>query len=185
MRGLKLPSGQETIISDTVGFISDLPHELIKAFQATLEEVREADAILHVHDIAHPDAEKQKSDVMQVLNQIGLTEETQVPIIEVCNKIDCLDSQAKTHHSNKVARSNKLIILASAKTGEGLEGLLEMLDMALSTRSKEVNVKLPWEDGKTLAWLYERGQVIKRRNGDKCVELTVKLNPIDASRLEL
>ena len=184
MRGLELPSGQPSILSDTVGFISELPHELIEAFQATLEEVTEANILLHVRDISHPDSENQKSDVMCVLNQMGINDGLGVPIIEVRNKVDCLDPSAKEYQINQVERSNKSIILASAKTGEGVKVLLHLLDTLLNRRSKILKVSLPWKDGKTLAWLYKRGHVIKRHDGNENVELTVKLDSEDAARLE-
>ena len=118
MRGLELPSGQKIILSDTVGFISELPHELIESFQATLEEVTEADILLHVHDISHPNAETQKSDVLLVLNKMGLTDDADVPILEVRNKIDCLDTEEREFQLNQSSRSEKKIILISAKDGE-------------------------------------------------------------------
>ena len=139
---------------------------------------------LHVRDISHPDSENQKSDVMCVLNQMGINDGLGVPIIEVRNKVDCLDPSAKEYQINQVERSNKSIILASAKTGEGVKVLLNLLDTLLNRRSKILEVRLPWKDGKTLAWLYKRGHVIKRHDGNENVELTVKLDPEDAARLE-
>ena len=184
MRGLELPSGQKIILSDTVGFISELPHELIESFQATLEEVTEADILLHVHDISHPNAETQKSDVLLVLNKMGLTDDADVPILEVRNKIDCLDTEEREFQLNQSSRSEKKIILISAKDGEGLKTLLSTLDTELNTRNKVMKIKLPWTDSKTLAWIYKRGQVIKRRDGNESVDLTIKLHPSDVARLE-
>ena len=184
MRGLELPSGQKIILSDTVGFISELPHQLIESFQATLEEVTEADILLHVHDISHPDAETQKSDVLLVLNKMGLTDDADVPILEVRNKIDCLDTEEREFQLNQSSRSEKKIILISAKDGEGLKTLLSTLDTELNTRNKIMKIKLPWTDSKTLAWIYKRGQVIKRRDGNESVDLTIKLHPSDVARLE-
>jgi len=184
MRRLKLPSGQEVIMSDTVGFISDLPHELVEAFQATLEEVTEADILLHVRDIADIATEEQKSDVVAVLTNLGLSEDGDVPVIEVRNKSDLLGPADLEFHSNSALRSNNRVVLLSAVSGEGLDQLLLGLDQVLGSNWKTVELDLPWSEGKTLAWLYDRGEIVERTDGEESVNITVRLHPRDAARLE-
>ncbi|MDG2033128.1 MAG: GTPase HflX [Rhodospirillales bacterium] len=183
MRSLKLPSGQEVILSDTVGFISDLPHELVEAFQATLEEVTEADVLLHVRDIADPESEEQKSDVINVLANLGLSFDGDTPVIEVRNKSDLLDQASREFHANNAHRSNNRVVFLSAASGEGIDHLIFSLGQVLGADRKTMEVDIPWSDGKTLAWIYERGEIIDRNDGEESVNLTVRLHPRDAARL--
>ena len=184
MRRLKLPSGQEVILSDTVGFISDLPHELVEAFQATLEEITEADVLIHVRDIADPESEEQKSDVINVLVNLGLSTEGNTPVIEVRNKSDLLDQVSREFHANTAYRSNNRVVLLSAASGEGVDQLSFSLGQVLGIDWKTVEINIPWSDGKTLAWIYERGEIIDRRNSAESVKLTVRLHPRDVANLE-
>ena len=184
MREMKLPSGRAAILSDTVGFVSDLPHELVDAFRATLEEVTEADILIHVRDIVHPDTEAQKDDVLDVLDDLGADEQSNRPLVEVLNKADRLDDEGRAALGNRSVRSNNPIILLSAMTGEGCDNLRRTLDDTLSAQRREVSLRLPWADGKTLSWLYKKGEVISRTDGENSVELTVRLDPSDADRLE-
>ena len=184
MRALKLPSGQETILLDTVGFISQIPHELIEAFQATLEEVTKADIIIHVHDVSHADAENQKSEVYLVLKQLGINYEFDVPTIEARNKLDCLSLKDREYHINQATRSKNKIVLTSAINGEGTNDLLHSLDIHLNSHNKIIKINLPWSDGKTLAWLYEHGQIVHRQDKNESIDLTIKLRASDAARLE-
>ena len=184
MRGLNLPGGYQTILSDTVGFVSDLPHELVEAFQSTLEEVTEAQILLHVRDISHQDTEAQRDDVMKVLGTLGISEDGDMPIIEVRNKADLLDPADQDFQINLGTRSNNRIVLVSAKTGEGFEALLAALSELLGARRRKLDLKIPWTDGKTLAWIYDRGEVTERRDEEDYVGLTVLLEPEDADRLE-
>ncbi len=184
MRRLELPSGQEVIMSDTVGFISDLPHELVEAFQATLEEVTEADILLHVRDIADNATEEQKNDVLKVLENLGLSEDGEVPVIEVRNKSDLLGDTDREFHGNSALRSNNRVVLLSAVRGEGLDRLLASLGQVLGSNWKTVELDLPWSEGKTLAWLYDRGEIVERTDGEESVNITVRLHPRDAARLE-
>ncbi|MBN07415.1 MAG: GTPase HflX [Rhodospirillaceae bacterium] len=183
MRGLKLPSGQEVVLSDTVGFISDLPHELVEAFQATLEEVMEADVLLHVRDIADPASEEQKSDVINVLANLGLSVDGDRTVIEVRNKSDLLDQARREFHINSANRSNNRVVLLSAASGEGVDQLLFSLGQILCADWKTLEINIPWSDGKTLAWIYAHGEVISRNDRKESVNLTVRLHPRDANRL--
>ena len=171
MRGLDLPSGRRAILSDTVGFISDLPTQLVAAFRATLEEVIEADLILHVRDIADPDTAAQKHDVDLVLDEL---EAHLTPRLELWNKIDLLDAPPAMNGGVPV----------SAVTGQGVEDLLEAVDAELS-RSRQVwEIVLPPGDGAAIAWLYQHGEVQRREDGDEGVSLTVSLDPADRARFE-
>ncbi|MCH7865163.1 MAG: GTPase HflX, partial [Proteobacteria bacterium] len=176
MRGLDLPSGRTAILSDTVGFISDLPHELVNAFHATLEEVVEADVIIHVRDAAHPESEAQKGDVLEVLRSIGLGDEMEQTLIEVLNKIDLLSAAEKEVLANRAARSNIPVVLLSAATGEGCRQLIGVLDDRISKDYRLAEVSLPHEDGASLAWLYEHGEVVERRDDADSIHLKVRLS---------
>ena len=171
MRGFDLPSGRRAILSDTVGFISDLPTQLVAAFRATLEEVVEADLILHVRDIADPDTAAQKHDVDLVLDELDahLT-----PRLELWNKIDLLDGPPAVNGGVPV----------SAVTGQGVEGLLEVVDAELSRSRSICDFVLPPADGAAIAWLYRHGDVQGREDGEDGVTLTVALDPADRARFE-
>ncbi len=201
MRSLKLPSGRKAILSDTVGFVSDLPHELVAAFRATLEEVLEADVIVHVRDIAHEETEAQKRDVEQVLKQLGIEigeEGASKPLIEALNKIDMLDEDARAAVS-AAARGKRAQYLESrpsaagrdpsevalsALTGEGTADLLDAIDGELGRRRKALDIDVPLEDGETIAWLYRRGEVLARKDGEQAARLTVLLDEADVARMQ-
>jgi GTP-binding protein HflX len=181
LRGVTLPSGRKVILSDTVGFISDLPTELVAAFRATLEEVAEADVILHVRDAAHPDAQAQRQDVEAVLG--GMVDEgTLAPdwsgrMIEVLNKADLLGGVGKiATHRGAVA--------VSALTGEGLPALEAAIDGRISEGMVTVGYDIPSADGAQLAWLYEHGEIIGRDDGDEAIHVTVRLLPQDRASFE-
>jgi GTP-binding protein HflX len=181
MRGLVLPSGRRAILSDTVGFVSDLPHELVAAFRATLEEVLEADIVVHVRDVHHPDSAEQKGDVEMVMREIGLPEH--VRPIEVLNKIDLLDEEARVEVLNQAQR-DPLLVPLSALTGEGRDGLLSAIDAALAAERLEVTVDLPLSDGASIAWLYQHGEVLERTDDDEEAHLRVRLGAADAARFQ-
>jgi GTP-binding protein HflX len=183
MRGLRLPSGREAILSDTVGFISNLPHELVAAFQATLEEVLEADLIVHVRDAAHPDTDAQRNDVHRVLRELGLGEAVDLGLIEALNKIDALDPAARDRLVAQSRNANLLAFPVSALTGEGCDRLLGALDERLLAGWRVVEVQVPPSDGNTLAWIYRHGDVTRREDTDEGTRLTVRLAPADADRL--
>jgi GTP-binding protein HflX len=184
MRGLDLPSGQRAILSDTVGFISDLPHELVEAFQATLEEVIEADIILHVRDSSHPDGEAQKEDVERVLQGLKAGPDAGQPLIEVMNKADLLDTDTRTTLANRLSRGDVPGMLVSARTGEGCAALLDFLDACLGRARVTVEVSLPHAEGADVAWLYEHGEVVAREDSAEAVVLTVRLSPLARARLD-
>ena len=181
MRGLELPSGRKVILSDTVGFISDLPTELVAAFRATLEEVAEADIILHVRDAAHPDSAAQRSDVIAVLDGMTkdgtLDEGWSARVIEVLNKADLLGGPDAI-----TARDGAQVI--SAITGDGLDRLRAAIDRTLVHAMEQVSYRLGVENGALLAWLYAHGEVVERVDQDEAIVLTVRLLPADRSRFE-
>ncbi len=183
MRRVPLPSGLEVILSDTVGFISELPHDLVAAFRATLEEVTGADLILHVRDIAHPDSEAQREDVETILDELGLGERLEERVIEVLNKIDLLDAESNQVQRHRVARGNGAV-LASALTGEGVPELLAAIDRHLAKSARTVTLSVALDDGAAIAWLYERGQVLSRRDDDNHAHLRVNLDPADLARFQ-
>ena len=183
MRGFTLPSGRRAILSDTVGFVSDLPHELVEAFQATLEEVQEADLLVHVRDAAHEDSDAQKQDVDDVLAKLATGPEGAAPPkIEVLNKADLLSAEAKELLVNRSARGNAGAILVSAYTGEGIEALVQRFDDILGSRRRTVELHLPWSEGAALARIYERGEIVERRDTESYVALRVRLEPEDVER---
>lgn len=172
LREIRLPSGRRVILSDTVGFISDLPHELVAAFRATLEEVVEADIILHVRDCSHPDTQAQKQDVEAVLKDLGLKEEVDAGLKEVLNKIDLLDDTERQALFQKTKEKDRMWPV-SALTGEGLDLLLAHIDETMNAKQRVFRVRVPVEKGKILAKLYERGSVLKRKDTDTYIEIDV------------
>ncbi|MCR6632166.1 MAG: GTPase HflX [Magnetospirillum sp.] len=181
MRGLKLPSGRDVILSDTVGFVSDLPHELVAAFRATLEEVLEADVVVHVRDVAHPDTEAQAADVEAVLKDLGLSEAVDRGLVEALNKIDLLAESERVEVLNQ-AKRRPLALPVSAITGEGVEDLLACLDERLSQGREVLDVTLPLSDGAGISWLYRHGEVTARHDDDTTAHMQVRLDPVDAQR---
>ncbi|MBE9553306.1 MAG: GTPase HflX [Proteobacteria bacterium] len=178
MRSLALPSGRNIVLSDTVGFISELPTQLVAAFQATLEEVAEADLIVHVRDIASPDSEAQKRDVEDVLAELGLEEARPV---EALNKLDLLGAEAREVIANRIAREPDGIAL-SALTGAGCERLLEAIDRRLSENRHVVNLDIDLADGAALAWLYRHGEILERQDEGLEAHLVVALDAVDEAR---
>jgi len=181
MRGLRLPSGRRAILSDTVGFISELPHELVAAFRATLEEVAEADVILHVRDAAHPDSAAQRADVVAVLEDMvaddALDADWQSRTIEVMNKADLMGGVA-------FVPERPGAIAVSAITGEGLLRLKSAIDDRIGAGMELADYDIPSADGARLAWLYQHGEVVNRRDADAGVHVTVRLLPADRARFE-
>jgi GTP-binding protein HflX len=182
MRRLELPSGRQAILSDTVGFISDLPTHLVAAFRATLEEVIEADIVVHVRDAHHPDSEAQRNDVLNVLIDLGLDEPTEDAVVEAMNKIDLVDPSARASLASQQL-SNSQSVALSAATGEGCDALLELIDRRLESEARVVRLEIPHTDGKTLAWVYDRGEVLGRRDDNEAAHLSVRLSEADIARL--
>ena len=171
MRGVVLPSGRKVILSDTVGFISDLPTELVAAFRATLEEVLEADLILHVRDISHPETEEQAADVGEILESLGVAED--VALIEVWNKIDSLGPALRAALLVQDARRGD-VQAVSALTGEGLPALLEAIEARLDEERHEAHLHLPFAEGRKRAWLHQAGVVETETAAEGGHELTVR-----------
>jgi len=178
MRGIVLPSGRRAILSDTVGFISDLPTELVAAFRATLEEVAEADLILHVRDVAHPDTAAQEADVNAVLDRMAkegtLDEDWRRRALKILNKADLLGGVAAVVQGEDIA--------VSALTGEGLDRLLTVIDERLAGQLQVLDVDIPVGDGARLAWLYRHGEILHREDGDENVHVRARLSAADRAR---
>jgi GTP-binding protein HflX len=184
MRAIALPGGGKAILSDTVGFISDLPTHLVEAFRATLEEVQSADIILHVRDVAHPDTEAQKADVDKVLAELGIDPESDPRLIEVLNKIDLLDAGEQERIRVQASRS-RTAVAASAVTGEGVDRLLARLGEHRTTGRQVVELDVELTDGATLSWLYAKGDVLERRDEGMHAHLQVAMDPAHLSRLSV
>lgn len=183
MRLVRLPSGLAIILSDTVGFISDLPTQLVAAFRATLEEVQSADLILHVRDVSNPDHPAQARDVERVLDELGIDAEDRAErLIEVWNKIDRLAPDELAALEAEATRRPE-VRLVSAATGAGIPGLLEAIERRLLARHELVEVELPVEAGAELAWLHAHGEVLERRDGPDRVHLVIAIAPEDRARL--
>jgi len=183
MRQITLPAGSHAILSDTVGFISELPTELVAAFRATLEEVLEADIILHVRDCAHPDSAAQKEDVLQVLKGLGVGDKMEHSMIEVLNKVDLLDPATRSGMLSSSKRKNK-VIAVSAVTGEGLPRLLELIEEYLSRSKIDFTVKIDSSDGAKISWLYRHAEVIKRKDDAMLSTFYVRMEKSDIERLK-
>ncbi len=179
MRSVKLPDGPEIILSDTVGFISDLPTELVAAFRATLEEVLAAQVILHVRDISHAESALQAADVRDILESLGTSKE--VPMIEVWNKIDRVDEERRETLINQAARSDNTMVL-SAVTGEGLDELLATVSEALEGARVEETLELGFSDGKKRAWLFKKGFVLEERQTETGFEIDVRWTQKDSNQ---
>ncbi len=179
MRVVRLPGGGDAILSDTVGFISDLPTQLVAAFRATLEEVLEADVIVHVRDIAHPQTEEQAEDVRAILTDLGVTEA--VPVIELWNKADLLSPEARGALEAQAARRGDVAV-ASAWTGAGLEALSDRISAALGQERFQAELHLPFAEGRRRAWLHEAGVVEAEREAEDGHHLRVRWTPRQAQR---
>jgi GTP-binding protein HflX len=182
MRRLDLPSGRKAILSDTVGFISDLPTHLVAAFRATLEEVTEADIVIHVRDAHHPDSDAQREDVLAVLGDLGLAAVIEDGLIEVMNKIDLMDPATRASLVNQAERNTEAVAL-SAVTGEGCGGLLRLIERRLDAGVRSVRLDVPLSDGRTLAWIYAHAEVLGRRDDAEAAHLSVRLSDADLGRL--
>ena len=161
-----------------MGFISDLPTELVAAFRATLEEVLEADLILHVRDISHPESQEQKADVEDILNDLGLPDS--VPVLEVWNKIDRLDEETRNALLNKADREEVFAI--SAVTGQGLAPLLQAIETGLEEDHLTEVLNLGFEEGRRRAWLFEQGVVTEDAQGDEGYRMVVRWTAKQAAR---
>ena len=182
MRKILLPSGKNVILSDTVGFISDLPHELIMAFRATLEEVLAADLVIHIRDVASENTKQQRQDVLQVLENLGFKDIQNSPqYIEVLNKIDLLSAEKKAEMQRKTAVSGTVCV--SALTGEGQNELLQLIDERLADGLEIEEIRIPAADGRKLAWLYAHSEVLTRTDEEDDIVLTVRISRPDRQQL--
>lgn len=184
MRVVRLPSGRRVILSDTVGFITDLPTTLVAAFRATLEEVLEADILVHVRAIDHPESEAQARDVEAVLDELGVDEPTRAErLIEAWNKVDALPPEARAETFIRAAERADTIPV-SARTGEGLDALLALIEERLSAKDKVVHLDLAHDQGALVSWLHQQGRVLERQDDDQGVHLDVALPPAAMGQLE-
>jgi len=183
MRDIKLPGFDKVILSDTVGFVSDLPTELIAAFRATLEEVASADLLIHVRDMAHPDREAQRDDVDDVLKSLGLAEEGAPPRIEAWNKLDLLSDEERERLIEQALRREDVVPI-SAISGEGLDALRECAADQLRSGGELHRIRVPASDGSRIAWLHSRGQVVDQAMDDDQVQLSVRLSPDNWARYQ-
>ena len=182
MKKIELPSGKEIILSDTVGFISDLPHELVMAFRATLEEVLTADLVVHVRDVASENSKEQAKDVFDVLESLGFDDfSNSNKYVEVLNKVDLLDEEKK-ESINGVLKPN--MVTVSAITGEGCDKLLKLIDDLLSIDFEVKDIELNASDGKKIAWLYRNCEVLENKLVDDIMQLKIKISKADLGRLE-
>lgn len=180
MRKLCLPSGREIILSDTVGFISDLPHELIMAFRATLEEVLEADIVVQVLDVANDDNKKQRQDVLDVLHSLGLERiEYQDNYIEVYNKVDLLED----NQVNKLRNLDNVIAI-SALNGTGCEELLKRIDAILCAEYQTMNIEVSAADGKMIAWLHNNAEILENKLDNDKIYMRIRIKNIDIGKLQ-
>ena len=181
MRQISLPGLDKAILSDTVGFVSDLPTQLIAAFRATLEEVVAADLIVHVRDISHPDSEAQRDDVLNVLEELGLGGEGASPMIEAWNKTDLLDAEEAAYVRETAARRED-VSLISALDGVGVDGLRRVMSEKLTAGSQVRKLLLSSDDGASLAWLHANGEVLDSKVEDGQLRVTVRLTDMAHAR---
>ena len=175
MRGLSLPSGRRAILSDTVGFLSDLPTELIAAFRSTLEEVLEADLLLHVEDLSNPEQEADRLDVVRVLEELGIELET-MPILQVLNKIDLVD-ESEAQAARRLAEGDDHFLAISATTGAGLDKLLERIEKSIRAGEMEITLELKHAAGEALAWLHRNSEVLEESADETSLRVKLALPP--------
>ncbi|HEY9569286.1 MAG TPA: GTPase HflX [Thalassobaculum sp.] len=186
MRRIDLPGGRTIILSDTVGFISELPTHLVAAFRATLEEVTEADVVVHVRDISHPDSSAQKADVLTVLADLGIDETTRPGrMLEVLNKIDRLPENQRIALGQRVEAGNEPLVAVSAISGEGIDRLVAAFSRLLGVDDRLCGYVLDPAEGAAFAWLHAHGEMVERNDADTGgAAVTVRLSPADAARFE-
>jgi GTPase len=179
MRQISLPGVEKAILSDTVGFVSDLPTQLVAAFRATLEEVISADIIVHIRDIAHPESDAQRDDVLSILRDLGVGEEAETassrPIIEVWNKVDLLSAERRAELAGIVTRDDQILMI-SAEKGEGVDAFKALLSNRIAKANESRSLKLNVDDGAALAWLHNRGKVTTTKQQENLILVDVSLN---------
>jgi GTP-binding protein HflX len=186
MREVRLASGRRIILSDTVGFISNLPTTLVAAFRATLEEVVEADLILHVRDISHPETHAQLHDVDAVLSDLGIdAAAAEAPILEVWNKADRLDAAERTEAERAMARADRPPVLISALTGEGIEAMLAAIDARFGGKDEVLSLEIPPGEGRLLSWLFDNAEVLEQQTAENgAVTARFRVDPTIKGKLD-
>jgi GTP-binding protein HflX len=180
LRLLELDNGLRLMLSDTVGFVQELPHELVEAFRATLEEVTRADLILHIRDAADPMFAEQGRVVRDTLEQLGLVGDTAPPVLEVLNKMDMAPGLS-SYRAESITGSR---IAVSAITGEGMDDLLKLLSDWLQQDMFEVHLKMLMSDGRSIAFCHEHGAVLSKTVNGEVMDIVVRLSPADAGRFK-
>jgi GTP-binding protein HflX len=183
MRQIRVPGHDKVILSDTVGFVSDLPTQLVAAFRATLEEVASADLILHVRDIAHDDSDAQREDVETVLLDLGLDGEGAPPRLEIWNKLDLLHGDARRAVLAEAERRDDVAVV-SALTGEGVDALLDRIGKWLDPETHVHDIDLPAGDGGAIAWLHQNGRVLEAETAGVVTHVRVELTPDNWARFQ-
>ena len=181
MRGVTLPSGKKIILSDTVGFISDLPTHLVASFRATLEEAQRASLIIHVRDISQPWSEAEKDDVNAILRDLDIDPDNNDRIVEVWNKIDQLGDDRRMAEMTRAERTPG-VVAVSAITGEGLDRLLTRIDELLAQSEAIIDLDVDLSDGKAIAWLYSKGSVLERTDDESQAHIKISLSPADIEK---
>jgi GTPase len=181
MRRTSLPNGQDIILSDTVGFISDLPTHLVAAFRATLEQLQFASVILHVRDTTAPDFDAQRADVLAIMHDLGIDADQDRRVIEVWNKIDALDSDAKSIKVNKMHDDDR-IVAVSAHTGEGLDDLRLKIQAVLTVAHERKTYRIELSDGRAQAWLHAHAHVLDQKVEDDIMVMDVEIDPVQAAK---
>lgn len=176
MRRITLPGDQPAILSDTVGFISNLPTHLVESFRATLEQINYADVIAHVIDVSRPDYREQKRNVIQILTDLGVEYESDPRVLELHNKIDLL-SEDEQDEIARQAKTRGNLVPISAITGQGIDTFLNSAAAVIGRHQRVVSFALPVADGSALAWLYAHGQIIEREDGESDISVSVKIEP--------
>jgi GTP-binding protein HflX len=186
MREVRLQSGRRIVLSDTVGFISDLPTSLVAAFRATLEEVVEADLILHVRDIAHAETEAQRRDVEAVLSELGIdAAAADAPLLEVWNKADKLAAPARAEAVSAIARIDRPPVLVSALTGGGIADLLSAIDRRLGAQDEVLTLEIPPHEGRLLGWLHQNAEVEAQETAeDGAISVRLRIDPAVRGKLD-
>jgi len=186
LRSIDMPSGRKVILSDTVGFISELPTMLIAAFRATLEEVLEADVIVHVRDASHSDSDVQKQDVVEVLAELGVdieSDESGTPVIEALNKADLLDPAGREALDSQAERREDFIPL-SGLTGAGCETLIQAIDDLLGKRDFKITKMVPYADGMTQSWIHSNAKILSEKHGEDGIQYSFIVDPIIWAKFE-
>ncbi len=181
MRRIKLPNAQEAILSDTVGFISELPTHLVESFRATLEQISYADAIVHVIDVSRLDFEAQRQDVIDILSDLGIDYENDERIIEAMNKIDAADPEDISEKKQKSSFSKSRVLLSALK-GEGIEDFLALCAKIISRKRLSAGFTIDVTDGKAVSWLYEHSEVLSRKDFEDHIEIHVMIEPSDLGK---